>query len=311
MVNLMSNLTMSFLYDWMPLAPLTDKEIFGIRVSIKEEFNEDVSEETCVDIKEEPFEYTDEDFGKKYISDRDQATNDESYKDATHGKVDGKFVAEKCENKWSSNEDQATYNENYKEVTNGEMRAELTRIVGKMCYKKVKPINFNDKPYSMICNKALSDTCNIIRHMRVHTKENPYICEICSKAFSRKSHLMEHIRIHTKEKPYSCKICNKTFRSRSRLVNHTRIHTNKRPYSCDICIKAFSEKGNQISGKSHRIHTNVKSCSCEICNKTFSSNSGLVRQNGVHTKEICKKVCSEEGILVKHDSTYNAKVIQM
>jgi len=51
---------MSFLYDWMPLAPLTDKEIFGIRVSIKEEFNEDVSEETCVDIKEEPFEYTDE-----------------------------------------------------------------------------------------------------------------------------------------------------------------------------------------------------------------------------------------------------------
>lgn len=156
--------------------------------------------------------------------------------------MDGKFVAEKCENKWSSNEDQATYNENYKEVTNGEMRAELTRIVGKMCYKKVKPINFNDKPYSMICNKALSDTCNIIRHMRVHTKENPYICEICSKAFSRKSHLMEHIRIHTKEKPYSCKICNKTFRSRSRLVNHTRIHTNKRPYSCDICIKAFSEE---------------------------------------------------------------------
>ncbi|XP_037774325.1 zinc finger protein 84-like, partial [Penaeus monodon] len=41
------------------LALLTDEEIYGIGVSIKEKLNEDVTKETYLDIKEDPFDYTD------------------------------------------------------------------------------------------------------------------------------------------------------------------------------------------------------------------------------------------------------------
>jgi len=44
-------MTMSFLTDRISLA---DEETFGIGVIIKKEFNDDVTEETCLDSKEEP-----------------------------------------------------------------------------------------------------------------------------------------------------------------------------------------------------------------------------------------------------------------
>ncbi|PRD19790.1 UNVERIFIED_CONTAM: zinc finger protein [Trichonephila clavipes] len=48
-------------------------------------------------------------------------------------------------------------------------------------------------------------------HLRIPTKETPYICEVGNKGFSQSSHLNTHLWIHTEEKPYSCEICNKGF----------------------------------------------------------------------------------------------------
>ncbi|XP_037773001.1 uncharacterized protein LOC119568534, partial [Penaeus monodon] len=49
---------MSFLGYGMPRAPLTGKEILGI--GVKEELSEDVAEDACLEIKEEPLDYGDE-----------------------------------------------------------------------------------------------------------------------------------------------------------------------------------------------------------------------------------------------------------
>ncbi|XP_037772921.1 uncharacterized protein LOC119568461 [Penaeus monodon] len=47
---------MSFLGDRMPLAPLSGKEIVGTGVSVKEELSEDVTDDACLEIKEEPLD---------------------------------------------------------------------------------------------------------------------------------------------------------------------------------------------------------------------------------------------------------------
>ncbi|XP_037774665.1 zinc finger protein 611-like [Penaeus monodon] len=170
---------MNFLADWIPLAPLKDEEIYGTGITIKEELNEDVTKETYLDIKEDPFDYTDEgrDEGSKVKVDLQELRHEANENDL-------------C------------------------ILIQDSTDVDDICYKKVHPINFNDKSYRyQICNKTF--TCGISRHMKSHTKKKPYKCKNCNKTFPGNRHLMDHIRVHTEEKPYNSKICIKTNRTKT------------------------------------------------------------------------------------------------
>jgi len=105
-------------------------------------------------------------------------------------------------------------------------------------------------------------------HMRSHSDEKPYTCEICSSAFRRKHHLRDHIRIHTGEKPYTCEICSAAFRQKHHLKDHMRIHTGEKPYTCDICSSAFRQK--QRLKEHMRKHTeNLSECCASATSKVF------------------------------------------
>ncbi|EDV94952.1 zinc finger protein 2 homolog [Drosophila grimshawi] len=110
-------------------------------------------------------------------------------------------------------------------------------------------------------------------HIRRHTGDNPYKCDVCDKAFPRGQDLNLHKRQHTGERPSECKICAKKFISQNKLARHMRLHTGHRPYACDKCDKRFVQSNDL---KIHmRRHTGERPYACGVCDKSFVCGSLL------------------------------------
>ena len=96
-------------------------------------------------------------------------------------------------------------------------------------------------------------------------------CDQCLKCFTLKANLQRHIKNHSGEKPFKCEICGKGFFHHYTLIQHKKTtHEGIKPYKCDLCGRQFADRGN-LHVHISEIHTTNEPIECGICTNVIKS----------------------------------------
>jgi len=133
-----------------------------------------------------------------------------------------------------------------------------------------------------VCQKVVHYR-SMTRHMRLHTGEKPFACDMCEMQFVEKSKLKMHQRTHHTDLPFPCDACDLQFGDKTQLILHKQCHTADRLFSCDTCDRKFIQLGHLTDHM--RTHTGERVFTCYICSKQFVKSNDLKRHVRKHTGE--------------------------
>lgn len=110
--------------------------------------------------------------------------------------------------------------------TTSRSKPQACKVCGKMLssassYYVHMKLHSGTKPYRCGVSKVVDSAGN-----NVLDSYNVLISlQVCEAAFCRKPYLEVHMRTHTGERPFQCNLCLKRFSQKSSLNTHKRIHT--------------------------------------------------------------------------------------
>lgn len=114
-----------------------------------------------------------------------------------------------------------------------------------------------------ICRKVLKNKSAMQNHLKSHTQEKLFSCEICGTKVCSSSALEKHHTIHTEGKrPYTCTTCGKSFLCLASLQRHEKTHTAEREFVCHICGKILHQR--HVFGYHMKWHSGKKPHSYNI-----------------------------------------------
>lgn len=151
--------------------------------------------------------------------------------------------------------------------------------------------NKNNQFVCKFCQKTFKWRFSAENHIRRHTKETPFNCELCTgKSFKTLTNLLAHKKLTHLGVEYKCKTCGRNFTRKYLLKNHELEHSGAPLIPCEFCDKFFYIKSTL---NSHLANFHVdRSFMCDVCPKMFKTKARLREHAVRHTstpKYDCKK----------------------
>ncbi|GAB1604932.1 transcription factor E4F1-like [Argonauta hians] len=164
------------------------------------------------------------------------------------------------------------------------------------------------RPYTcQVCKRSFKKIIVLKTHMLTHSDKREHHClfEGCTYAFKTKGSLIRHMRRHTGERPYTCDMCKRTFTESGALSRHLKSRTPCTAKS-DSDLPCYGQRWNFIANfpsATGKVQNTKENVNLQTTDMTNPGEESLVQQSA-DTANIVATENTETGQLeVITDST--------